>query len=372
MSAPDIIVVGAGIVGGACALELARGGAKVAVYDRGIVAGGASAAGMGHVCVMDDSEAQFQLTRYSLELWAEMSPQMPAAAEHVYCGTLWVAADEEEMAEARRKAEFYLPRGTPAELLDAQQLAEAEPNLRPGLAGGLLLPADSVLYQPFVAAWTLGEAKKLGATVHTNQPVAAIEDDGLHMADGSVVAAGRVVNATGAWAGQLTRNTPVKPKKGHLMITERAEDFIHHEVIELGYIKSAHSGATEAVAFNVAPRPGGQVLIGSCRQLGVWDAAIDRKILNKMLRRAMEYMPGLAGLRGIRTWTGFRAATEDSLPLIGPCEGYERVWLATGHEGLGITTATATAKVLAAQMLGRECEIPVEPYLPARKVVGHD
>ncbi len=156
MSAPDVIVAGAGIVGAACALELARGGLKVAVYDSGIVSGGASAAGMGHVCVMDDSEAQFQLTRYSLELWAQLSPSLPASAAHVYCGTIWVGADEEEMAEARRKAEFYQPRGVPAEVLDPRQLAEAEPNLRPGLAGGLLLPADSLLYQPAVArgCWT--------------------------------------------------------------------------------------------------------------------------------------------------------------------------------------------------------------------------
>ncbi|HPT24793.1 MAG TPA: FAD-dependent oxidoreductase, partial [Bryobacteraceae bacterium] len=277
------------------------------------------------------------------------------------------AADEEEMAEARRKCDFYRPRGIPAEVLDAKQLAEAEPNLRPGLAGGLLLPADSVLYQPAVARWMLDEACKLGATVHTNQSIAAIEDDGLHMADGAITAGGRMVNATGAWAGQLTRNTAVKPKKGHLMVTERAPDFCFHEVVELAYIKSSNSGATEAVAFNVAPRPTGQVLIGSCRQLGVWDPEIDRNILNKMLRRAIEYMPGLAQLRGIRTWTGFRAATRDSLPLIGPCPGYENVWLATGHEGLGIGICTGTAKVLAAQMLGTPCEIPVDGYLPSRE-----
>lgn len=364
---PDVVIAGAGIVGAACALELARQGLKVAVHEKGIVSGGASAAAMGHLCVMDDSEAQFQLTRYSLDLWKDMSPSMTPAVAHVYYGTLWVAADEEEMAEARRKHEFYTARGIPAEVLDAQQLAEAEPNLRPGLAGGLLLPADSILYQPAAARWMLDEAIKLGAEVHTGRAIASIEDDGLHMEDGAIVPGGRMVNATGAWAGQLTRNTPVKPKKGHLVVTERAPDFCFHEVVELAYIKSAHSGATEAVAFNVAPRPTGQVLIGSCRQLGVWDPAIDNKILNKMLRRAIEYMPGLAHLRGIRTWTGFRAATPDSLPLIGPCAGYERVWLATGHEGLGIGICTGTAKVLSAQILGTPCEIPVEPYLPSRE-----
>ena len=60
----DVVVVGAGIVGAACAYELARRNLKVAILDREMVGGGATAAGMGHIVVMDDSEAQFALTRY--------------------------------------------------------------------------------------------------------------------------------------------------------------------------------------------------------------------------------------------------------------------------------------------------------------------
>jgi glycine/D-amino acid oxidase-like deaminating enzyme len=73
----------------------------------------------------------------------------------------------------------------------------------------------------------------------------------------------------------------------------------------------------------------------------------------------------------IRTWTGFRAATPDKLPLIGPCPGDERLYLATGHEGLGITTSLATGKLVADQILQRTPAIPVEPYLPGRKPETH-
>jgi glycine/D-amino acid oxidase-like deaminating enzyme len=87
-----------------------------------------------------------------------------------------------------------------------------------------------------------------------------------------------------------------------------------------------------------------------------------------MLERARQYMPALAGLISIRTWTGFRAATPDKLPLIGPCSSDPRLFLATGHEGLGITTSLATGKLVADQLLGRRSAIPVEPYLPGRNL----
>jgi glycine/D-amino acid oxidase-like deaminating enzyme len=108
------------------------------------------------------------------------------------------------------------------------------------------------------------------------------------------------------------------------------------------------------------------MLIGSSRQYGVEDAAVDSHILSRMIERAIEYMPGLSALSAIRAWTGFRAATPDKLPLIGPCPERENLFLATGHEGLGITTSLATAKLLVDQLLGRPPAIPVGPYLPSR------
>ena len=86
----------------------------------------------------------------------------------------------------------------------------------------------------------------------------------------------------------------------------------------------------------------------------------------RMLRRAALYMPAIASIAAIRVWTGFRAATPDKLPLIGPWHGDETMWLATGHEGLGITTALATAELIAAAFMGAAAPIAPEPYLPSR------
>jgi len=94
-------------------------------------------------------------------------------------------------------------------------------------------------------------------------------------------------------------------------------------------------------------------------------------MLRRMLNRAIEYMPELEHLSAIRTWTGFRAATPDKLPLIGAYPGYRNVYLATGHEGLGISTSLATARLLTDELLGRSSRIDRSPYLPDRTYVAH-
>ena len=362
----DAIIIGAGIVGSACAAECARAGLSVAIVEAGIVGGGATAAGMGHLVVMDDSEAQFALTRYSQQLWDEISDELPREVEHDACGTIWIAADDEEMVEARRKEKFYSDRGVKTEMLDAQSLAEAEPNLRPGLLGGLRVPGDSVIYPPCAAQYFVDQATAKGAQLFLATAVDRIETGGVRLRDGSTISAGLVVNSAGSSSPALTRGLEVKKRKGHLVITDRYPNFLRHQLVELGYLKSAHSLTAESVAFNIQPRKTGQLLIGSSRQFEVDGAEVDPSIVTRMLNRAIEYLPGLRKLSSLRTWTGFRAATPDKLPLIGPHAEHPRLYLATGHEGLGITTSLGTAKLLVAQIMNRETAIPVAPYLPAR------
>ena len=362
----DVVIIGAGIVGAACAAECAREGLSVAIIEATMIGGGATAAGMGHLVVMDDSEAQFALTRYSQILWDEISRELPREAEYDSCGTIWVAADDEEMIEVRRKEKFYSERGVAVEILDVRSLEEAEPNLRKGLAGGLRVPGDSVIYPPCSAQFLVGRATLSGAKLFLGQTVEAINNEGVRLRDGSFISAGLVVNSAGSWSPLLTPGTRLKKRKGHLAITDRYPGFLNHQLVELGYLKSAHSLTADSVAFNVQPRKTGQLLIGSSRQYDVEYSEVDAPVLNQMLERTLEYMPGLGRLSALRTWTGFRAASPDKLPLIGPHAEQEHLFLATGHEGLGITTSLGTAKLLVDQILNRASAIPVEPYLPAR------
>ncbi len=365
------MVAGGGIVGAACASELVAVGLRVALVERAVIGGGATAAGMGHLAVMDDSEAQFALTRYSQLLWKDLAARLPREAEYFPCGALWVAADEEELAEAERKFRYYRERGVPAEMLDGPSLAEAEPNLRPGLAGGLLMPEDSVVYPPCAARFLIDEAVSAGMELIPGRSVVTVTETGARLDDGTRLDCGFTVIATGAMAARLIPAARIQPRKGHLVITDRYPGFLRHQLIELGYLKSAHSSDSDSVAFNAQPRLTGQILIGSSRQYGVNDPAAEPHMIDAMLKRALEYMPGLAELSAIRCWTGFRAATPDNLPLIGLCPGFRNVYLAAGHEGLGISTSLATGRILADQILGRESAINRDLYSPEREFAPH-
>lgn len=367
-SSYDAVIIGAGIVGAACAHELAQEGLRVAVVERDIIGGGATAAGMGHIVVMDDSPAQLALTQYSQSLWNGLSASLPANIEYDRCGTLWIAADNEEMNEVHRKHALYAAANVPTEILDAQSLAEVEPNLRKPLAGALLVPSDAVLYPPCAAAYLIASAQQNHAELVQGKTVISAQQGKVQLTEGTTISTRCIIHATGAAATALLPDLPLKKRKGHLLITDRYPGFVHHQLVELGYLKSAHSVTSDSVAFNVQPRRTGQLLIGSSRQYGAEHSRIDHSILESMLQRACEYLPALGNLSTIRAWTGFRAATPDKLPLIGPTED-PSVYLATGHEGLGITTSLATARILADSLFNRPSAIPLEPYLPARFAV---
>lgn len=357
----DVIVIGAGIVGAACAHALAQAGRRVLVLDARI--GGATGAGMGHLVVMDDNPAELALSRHSTAQWRALAPRMSEDCAYSACGTLWVAANQEEMAEAERKQQRLHAHGIECRLLDVAALAHAEPALRKGLAGALEVPGDGILYAPNAARWLLAQGGNSVRVEHAK--VDEIESNGtLRLVDGSRRTAAQIVLANGIEATTLCPELPIRPKKGHLLITDRYPGTVHHQLVELGYVTSAHHSDGDSVAFNVQPRPTGQLLIGSSRQFGTTDPAVEAPMLARMLQRALDYLPGLADLTAVRSWTGMRAATPDGLPLLGKHPWREKLWLAVGHEGLGVTTAPGSAHLLAALMTGVDPEFDAAPYAP--------
>jgi glycine/D-amino acid oxidase-like deaminating enzyme len=240
------------------------------------------------------------------------------------------------------------------------------------MAGGLLIGHDSIVYAPSAAQWLLTQSPG-AARIDVRLQAHAVAVDAQHvtLSNGERVGGAHIVVANGLQARELVRGLPLQPKKGHLLITDRYPGFIRHQLLELGYIKSAHHATGTSVAFNAQPRPTGQLLIGSSRQFDTTDAAVEMPVLAQMLQRAARYLPELPTLNGIRAWTGFRAASPDGLPLIGPAGGTAPgVWLAVGHEGLGVTTSLGTAQLLAAQITQTAAAIAVDPFLPARFEFG--
>ena len=303
------------------------------------------------------------MTHYARSLWQKLTTELPSAVEYEERGTLWIAADQEEMAQVYAKHSVYTRAHIRAEVLDTAALADAEPCLRPGLAGALLVPEDAVLYAPVAALHLLQAAQRAGARlIHGTVTGASTGAVTLH--DGTTLASDHIVIATGADM-DLVPWLRLKKRKGHLVITDRYPGLVRHQLVELGYLKSAHATDSDSVAFNIQPRMTGQLLIGSSRQYGQEEKVADASVVAAMLRRACEYIPQLASLSATRVWTGFRAATSDKLPLIGPTHD-PTLYLLAGFEGLGITVAPAAARLLADHLLARKSAIDPAPYLPQR------
>ncbi|MFT4249615.1 MAG: FAD-dependent oxidoreductase [Pseudomonas sp.] len=367
MNTHDLIVVGAGIVGAACAEAAVGAGLRVAVVEPGPVGGGATAAAMGHLVAMDDDPAELALSAYSLRLWERYAAL--ADAEFSRCGTLWVARDERELAAVPAKIARLAAAGLGAEPVDARRLYALEPQLAPGLAGGMRVPDEAVVYPPRMAQHLLGLAVGAGAVLHIGRRVDGLLDDGVRLDDGTRLS-GPVLVATGVELPRLLPELPLRPRKGQLAITDRYPGLVHHQLLELGYADSAHGDADSSVAFNVQPRPTGQILIGSSREFGATDREPSLPLLRQMLQRAFAFLPVLRELQAIRIWTGLRPATPDGRPYLGPVPGRRDVWVAAGHEGLGVTTALGSARLIVDGLLGRVSAIDPAPYLPARALHG--
>ena len=365
----DVAIVGGGIVGCACAQAAVEAGLHVAVFEAQRLGAGATAAAMGHLVVIDDDPAELALAQLSMALWRAWAGW--GDIERRPTGTLWLAETPAQGRAAQAKLARLATAGISAQWLAPKDLHEAEPRLARDLAGALHVDGDEVAYGPEMAARLAADVRAGGGRVEEMRPVARLRDDGLELADGTRVAAGHVLLAAGCdsvrlWPRQAA--LALRPRKGQLAITDRYPGYVRHALVELGYIDAAHGDADESVAFNMQPRASGQVLLGSSRSYGDVSPEVDMALLARMVRRARRFLPGIGELQMLRSWAGFRPATPDGRPIIGRIPGDARTvrWVATGHEGLGLTTATGTARLWLDLLLGRPPAIDPAPYAPAR------
>jgi D-hydroxyproline dehydrogenase subunit beta len=376
------VVIGAGMVGAATAAALAASGRRVVVVDRSGPLGGTTAAGEGNILVSDKLPGpELALALRSVRLWREFAGADGAADaggfEFEGKGGVVVAHDQAQLAALLELAGRQWAAGVEVTPLDPDELAEAEPRIAPGLAGGAFYAQDSQV-QPMKAALAfLARARRDGAAVMGGAEVLALERG----PDGTVaalvtsrgrVAAPVVVNATGPWSGavaqRLGTSVPVRPRRGRILVTEPLPAaVIRHKVYEADYVGAvvSDSAALQCSAV-VEGTASGTVLVGSSRDAAGFSAAPDPAALAEMARRAVRLFPFLARVRAIRSYTGFRPASPDHLPIIGADAQVPGLFHATGHEGAGIGLAPATAELIAALVTGTEPVVDPAPFAPAR------
>ncbi|GIH77072.1 oxidoreductase [Planobispora longispora] len=401
---PDIVVVGAGIIGAACAHYAARAGLDVAVVDRGPVAGGTTGAGEGNVLVSDKEPGpELDLALLSNRLWRELAaspdgdggrdgtgaaggsgggtgPEGGGGFEFEEKGGLVVAENARVLRELTAFADLAGKHGVEHVAVTADGLRDYEPHLAADLAGGVFYPQDAQV-QPMLAAARLLRrgAERFGGgapALRTGVTVTGFLRDGDRVTgvrtDRGDILAGAVVNAAGTWGGELAAlagaRVPILPRRGFVLVTEPLDrPLVRHKVYTAAYVTAVASDSagleTSAV---VEGTPAGTVLIGASRERTGFDRTLSVPVLGRLAAQAVALFPALAERRAIRAYCGFRPYCPDHLPVIGEDPRAPGLYHACGHEGAGIGLAPATGHLIAQLLTGHRPDLDLTPFRPDR------
>ena len=370
----DVVVVGAGMTGAACALYAARAGLDVIVVDRGPVAGGTTGAGEGNLLVSDKEPGpELRLALLSLRLWADLAQELGREVEYEPKGGLVVAANPETLDVLGTFADAQRAAGVTADPVPAGRLHDLEPLLAPGLAGGVHYPQDAQVMPALAAAHLL---RASGARVLAGREVTRV----LHTPEGTVrgvrtargdLHAPAVVNAAGTWGGELAARAgvslPVLPRRGFVLVTEPLPPRIRHKVYAADYVADV---ASDSAALQTSPvvegTAAGPVLIGASRERVGFDRSLSLPAVRALAAGATRLFPFLSGVRAMRTYAGFRPYLPDHLPAIGPDPRMPGLFHACGHEGAGIGLAPGTGLLIARALTGHPPGPDLTPFRPDR------
>lgn len=374
----DVVIIGAGMVGAACAYYAARAGLDVIVVDRGSVAGGTTGAGEGNLLVSDKPPGpELELALLSAQLWRELAAeQFGGAIEYEPKGGLVVAQDEKSLDALNAFADGQSQHGVHATPVAADGLSELESHLAPGLAGGVFYPQDAQVQPALAAAHLMRAASGSGAKLRTGETVTQL----LRTPGGAVrgvrtsrgeIHAPAVVNAAGVWGGEIAALAavalPVLPRRGFILVTEPLPRLIRHKVYAADYVSAV---ASDSAALQTSPvveaTAAGPVLIGASRERVGFERAMSLPVLRRLAAQAIGLFPVLATVNAMRAYVGFRPYLPDHLPAIGPDPRVPGLVHACGHEGAGIGLAPATGFLVAQLLAGAAAELDLSPFRPDR------
>jgi glycine oxidase len=358
-----ILVVGGGIIGCACAWELAKAGCAVTLLERAEPGAEASSAAAGLLSPLGESSRK-GFARLALESWrlypgvvAELRERTGLDPEHVTRGTLYPLSAVEGLDPAAwgDDPEFRV------ELLEGRAVQAREPALSPRVRRALFVAGHHwINNQRLVTAYARA-ALAAGVGVETGVEVTDVLVEGGRVR-GVRTADGRregdlVLLAAGAWTGQLTAalgaRLPVEPRRGQMVALAHVPPVLTHCVHGEVY---------------VVPRPSGEVLVGATVERVGFQRAVTAEGIGGLLAAAVALVPSLGERPIVRTWSGFRPAAPDDLPILGPWPGVPGLWVATAHFRNGILLAPITARVMRDWIVEGRPGLDVTDFLPDRFV----
>jgi glycine/D-amino acid oxidase-like deaminating enzyme len=365
----DVVIVGGGMVGAACAYFCGLAGLAVTVVERGSVAAGTTGSGEGNILVSDKEPGpELNLALRSAQLWRDLAAEHGSAFEYEAKGGLVVASNDRELTALLALAAQQQAAGVATEQVDP---AELEPNIAPGLAGGVYYPQDAQV-QPMLAAAHLLKLSK--ARVLTGTTVLGVTGDqritGVRTSAG-LIPADVVVNAAGTWGGEIAElagaPVPILPRRGFVLVTEPVPVLVRHKVYAADYVADV---AADTEGLRTSPviegTRSGTILIGASRERVGFDRTPSLPVLRSLAAGAVKLFPVLADVATLRAYAGFRPYCPDHLPVIGPDPRRPGLIHACGHEGAGIGLAPATGAMIAELLAGAPLSVDATPFRPER------
>jgi glycine/D-amino acid oxidase-like deaminating enzyme len=362
MKSADVVVIGAGVIGAACAYFAATAGLRVTVLERDAIASGTSSGGEGNILVSDkEAGPELDLALYSQSVWRGELAEHARLWEFESKGGLVVAASNQSARSLALLAERQRASGIDVTEVAASDLAEYEPHLAGDLAAGAYYPQDAQVQPMLVVAHLLRLARLAGAEVHAGTQVIGFQRSGDAVTGvrttGGTYQAGQVINAAGTWAGEIAAfagvHLPVLPRRGFVLVTQPLLQRVHHKVYAAEYVDNvASSDAGLQTSPVVESTQSGTVLIGSSRERVGFDRSFSVEVVSGIAAQAVRLFPMLASSKAMRSFLGFRPYCPDHLPVIGADPRAPGLWHACGHEGAGIGLAAGTGSLLVRSMLG--------------------
>ena len=381
----DVLVIGGGIVGTACAEALASAGQDVVLVERADLAAGTSGAcqtGVGWGLFQDPYDRQLCLAASAVyQEWITIGGDV----EYRQPGSV-IVGDLETKGTLRAKVEALQELNIACEWLDRAAIREAEPAISPTVPGGAFLKSIAQVNPIQVVIEAARRAKQLGARICTHTELLSVEIKGgkaiSALTNQGRISFGTIVLAAGAWSSHVGRffdlRVPVWPLKGHILVTEPIPPLLRH-MISRAQCEENDKGTIGVNIGADGPPPGppqvgtvlhsqfhGQLLIGSSKQFAGFDRKVDLNCITEMAGRACKLIPQLKDVQIVRTYTGFRPWTPDGRPLIGPTKQVNGLVFATGHGGEGVTLALLTGRLIAELLTGQGTSVDIGPLSPDR------
>jgi glycine oxidase len=365
LSSTDVAVIGAGLIGTGIAYELAKRGVGVTVYDRAEPGRAASWAGAGMLAPYSEQLHGPLLALCDASLRAfpgfvdELHGRTGVDAKLQTAGTLHVAFDDVAFAGLEAQAAAMAACGARSALLDRGAALACEPMLGREVRGAVRVSNESHVDNRRLSRALFAACTNLGVRF-TSAGDIELECDarrvrGIRTARG-FVAAGAVVNAAGAWAGELRGIPPparvaVRPVAG--------------EMLALAVPKGFARGLVWSGGTYLVPRDDGRLLVGATVLERGFDVRVTARGIAALLAVALRIAPALGEFALVETWAGLRPGSHDGLPYLGRTvlDGY---FVAAGHYRNGILLAPVTAQALAALIAGDVPEIDLAAFDPRR------